>query len=220
METVFISTTILVATLFFLSQSLARGVGEMGAALKQIGLFILRKNPPGLVDLFDDKNGSGSRTWMNFGMLWFVFASVLGFLAAWHSYDPTALDSLASIGWSYDDGSSLRDATQHLLGVALLYGLVGGAMLAAARNGNGRLASEANASMMALLLSVMVVTSYVLPVILGFLGIDTEATGISRFLLSLETLAIGFILIPVLINVLITIAGEAMRNFQPVPGSW
>ena len=218
METVFISTTILVATLFFLSQSLARGVGEMGAALKQIGLFILRKNPPGLVDLFDDKNGSGSRTWMNFGMLWFVFASVLGFLAAWHSYDPTALDSLASIGWSYDDGSSLRDATQHLLGVALLYGLVGGAMLAAARNGNGRLASEANASMMALLLSVMVVTSYVLPVILGFLGIDTEATGISRFLLSLETLAIGFILIPVLINVLITIAGRGDEELST--SSW
>ena len=58
------------------------------------------KNPPGLVDIFNDKDGSGSRTWMNFGMLWLVFAGLLGFLGGWHNYDPTALASLASVGWS------------------------------------------------------------------------------------------------------------------------
>ena len=46
METIFISATFLVAVLFFLSQSLSKGVGTVGGALKQVGLFILRKNPP------------------------------------------------------------------------------------------------------------------------------------------------------------------------------
>ena len=81
METIFIAGGFMIAVLFALSQSLAKGAGTVGPALQSIGLFILRKNPPGLVDIFDDKDGSGSRTWMNFGMLWLVLASVLGFLA-------------------------------------------------------------------------------------------------------------------------------------------
>ena len=121
METIFLSGGFLLFALLFMSQSLAKGVGTVGGALTQIGLFILRKNPPGLVDIFNDKSGSGSRTWMNFGMFWLVFAGLLGFLGGWHNYDPSALDSLASIGWSYDDGSSLRDVTLTLLNFCLLY---------------------------------------------------------------------------------------------------
>ena len=218
MDTIFITGSILIATLFFLSQSLARGIGSVGGALHQIGLFILKKNPPGLVDIFDDKDGSGSRTWMNFGMLWFVFASVLGFLSAWHNYDPTALDSLASIGWSYDDGSSLREATMDVLGLALLYGLVGGGLVAASRNGNGRLASEGNASMVALLLTVVLILRVLLPFVLGFIDVDTESTVISTVLLSLETLAIGLLLVPVLINVLLTVSTRGEQDLST--SSW
>lgn len=214
METVFLTGGVLVAVLFALSQSLAKGVGTVGGALQQIGLFILRKNPPGLVDIFDDKDGSGSRTWMNFGMLWFVFAAILGFLAGWHNYDPNALDSLASVGWSYDDGSSLRDATVNFLSIALLYGLIGSGMVAAARNGNGRLASEANASMVALLLSVILLATYILPFIFGFLDIDTETGGVATILYSLETLAVGLLLVPILINVLITVAQRGEQELQ------
>ena len=129
MELIFIAGGALLTLLFLLSQALSKGVGTVGGALKQIGLFVLQKNPPGLVDIFDDKDGSGSRTWMNFGMLWLVFATLLGFLMGWHTYDPTALDSLASVGWSYDDGSSLKDATLNFLTIALLYGLVGSCLL-------------------------------------------------------------------------------------------
>ncbi|MDB2569162.1 hypothetical protein N9X52_02250 [Candidatus Poseidonia alphae] len=218
MEIIFITGTLLIATLFFLSQTLARGAGGVGGALQQIGLFILRKNPPGLVDIFDDKDGSGSRTWMNFGMLWFVFAGILGFLAAWHNYDPRALDSLASIGWSYDDGSSLRDATQRLLGLALIYGLVGGGLIAVSRNGNGRLASEANASMVALLLTVVLIVSVLLPFIFGFLDVDTESFAVSTLLLSLESLAVGLLLVPVLINVLITASTRGEQELST--SSW
>ena len=123
---------------------------------------------------------------MNFGMLWLVFATLLGFLMGWHTYDPTALDSLASVGWSYDDGSSLKDATLNFLTIALLYGLVGSGMVAAARNGNGRLASEANASMVALLLSVVLLATYILPFIFGFLDIDTSENPFKTILYSLK----------------------------------
>ena len=68
MELIFIAGGLLLTLLFLLSQALSKGVGTVGGALKQIGLFVLQKNPPGLVDIFDDKDGSGSRTWMNFGM--------------------------------------------------------------------------------------------------------------------------------------------------------
>ena len=214
MELIFIAGGALLALLFLLAQSLSKGVGTVGGALKQIGLFVLQKNPPGLVDIFDDKDGSGSRTWMNFGMLWLVFATLLGFLMGWHTYDPTALDSLASVGWSYDDGSSLKDATLNFLSIALLYGLVGSGMVAAARNGNGRLASEANASMVALLLSVVLLATYILPFIFGFLDIDTSENPIRTILYSLETLAVGLLLVPVFINILITAANRGEQELQ------
>ena len=214
MELIFIAGGALLTLLFLLSQALSKGVGTVGGALKQIGLFILQKNPPGLVDIFDDKDGSGSRTWMNFGMLWLVFATLLGFLMGWHTYDPTALDSLASVGWSYDDGSSLKDATLNFLTIALLYGLVGSGMVAAARNGNGRLASEANASMVALLLSVVLLATYILPFIFGFLDIDTSENPVKTILYSLETLAVGLLLVPVFINVLITAANRGEQELQ------
>jgi hypothetical protein len=151
---------------------------------------------------------------MNFGMLWMVLAGILGFLGAWHNYDPSALDSLASIGWSYDDGSSLRDGTLRVLSLGILYGLVGSAMVATARNGNGRLASEANASMVAVLLSGAFVASYLLPFIFGFLDIDTETGAVATFLYSLETVAIGALLIPILINVLITASMRGEQELQ------
>lgn len=214
MELIFIAGGALLTLLFLLSQALSKGVGTVGGALKQIGLFVLQKNPPGLVDIFDDKDGSGSRTWMNFGMLWLVFATLLGFLMGWHTYDPTALDSLASVGWSYDDGSSLKDATLNFLTIALLYGLVGSGMVAAARNGNGRLASEANASMVALLLSVVLLATYILPFIFGFLDIDTSENPVKTILYSLETLAVGLLFVPVFINVLITAANRGEQELQ------
>ena len=214
METVFIAAGFLVAALYFVSQTLAKGMGTVGGALQQIGLFILRKNPPGLVDIFDDKDGSGARTWMNFGMLWLVFAGLLGFLMGWHNYDPTALDSLASVGWSYDDGSALEAAALNFLSIALIYGLVGSAMVATARNGNGRLASEANASMVAVLLSALLIATYLLPFIFGFLDVDTETGAVATMLYALETLAVGMLMIPVLINVLITAAQRDEEELQ------
>ena len=119
MESIFIGIAITVSVMWLTANYTAKGIGNMSVAMRQFSLFFLTKAPAGLVDLFEDKPGSGARTWINFGMLWFVFSSICGFLGLWHHYDPTALDSLASIGWAYDNGDALTATTTKYLGVAV-----------------------------------------------------------------------------------------------------
>ena len=218
METILILAAVFIGAVYLMSRAVETGVGSVGGALRQIGLFVLQKNPPGLVDIFDDRDGSGSRTWMNFGMLWLVLAGLLGFLDGWHNYDPTALDSLASVGWSYDDGSALREATGNVLHFALLFSLVGASLVAASRNGNGRLASEANASLVAVLLSAVLVAQYVLPFILGFANVDTSDAPFSIVLFSLESMVLGLLFVPVLINILLTVSTRENEDLST--SSW
>ena len=115
---------------------------EPWGPLRQLALFLMNKAPVGLVDLFKDNPGSGSRTWMKYGIVWFLLALVSGFLGIWHNYDPTALDSLASIGWSYDDGSALADFTTSTFNLAFTYLVVGGCLVAVSRSANNRLVSK------------------------------------------------------------------------------
>ena len=161
MEPVFISAALVLTSLIATSYFITNGLGTMGEPLRQFSLFLMNKAPVGLVDLFSDKPGSGSRTWMKFGSGWFLLASISGFLAIWHKYDPTALDSLASIGWSYDDGSALQDFTMASLKMAFIYLMVGGGMVAVSRSANNRMASEANASMVAVVYTALTVLSLI-----------------------------------------------------------
>ena len=91
----------------------------MRDALRQTGMFLLNRAPVGLVDLFKDNDGNGSKTWIQYGSVWLVVSAIGGFLASWHHYDPTALDSLASIGWSWDDGSAMKTFNQTTLYAAV-----------------------------------------------------------------------------------------------------
>ena len=50
MEPVFISATILLATLLVVSYYVTNGVGTMGAPLRQFALFLMNKAPVGLFD--------------------------------------------------------------------------------------------------------------------------------------------------------------------------
>jgi hypothetical protein len=68
--------------------------------------------------------------------------------------------------------------------------------------------------MVAVLLSGAFVASYLLPFIFGFLDIDTETGAVATFLYSLETVAIGALLIPILINVLITASMRGEQELQ------
>ena len=175
MEPVFIAAVIMVGVLVTTSYFVTNGVGTMGAPLRQLALFLMNKAPVGLVDLFKDNPGSGSRTWMKYGIVWSLLALVSAFLGIWHNYDPSALDSLASIGWSYDDGSALADFTASTFNLAFTYLVVGGCLVAVSRSANNRLASEANASMVAVLYTASMAFSLILiPIIFNFTDIADE----------------------------------------------
>ena len=215
METVFIATTLMIVTLLLVSNSMVKGIGGMSSSLSQVGMFLLNKAPAGLIDLFNDKPGSGTKTWLRFGMAWFFMACLGMFLGIWHRYDPTALNSLSSIGWSYDDGSLLTDYTAIFFSTALNYLLVGAALVAISRASKGRLASEASASMVAVLLTVSTIATLLLPAILSFLDVANEAS-VLESLQNLSMYVAGSLLhIALLINVFITIGDREHDDISP-----
>ena len=215
METVFIATALMIVTLFLVSNSMVKGIGGMSSSLRQVGMFLLNKAPAGLIDLFNDKPGSGTKTWLRFGMAWFFMACLGMFLGIWHRYDPTALNSLSSIGWSYDDGSLLTDYTAIFFSTALNYLLVGAALVAISRASKGRLASEASASMVAVLLTVSTIATLLLPAILSFLDVANEAS-VLESLQNLSMYVAGSLLhIALLINVFITIGDREHDDISP-----
>ena len=215
METVFIATALMIVTLLLVSNSMVKGIGGMSSSLSQVGMFLLNKAPAGLIDLFNDKPGSGTKTWLRFGMAWFFMACLGMFLGIWHRYDPTALNSLSSIGWSYDDGSLLTDYTAIFFSTALNYLLVGAALVAISRASKGRLASEASASMVAVLLTVSTIATLLLPAILSFLDVANEAS-VLESLQNLSMYVAGSLLhIALLINVFITIGDREHDDISP-----
>ena len=205
MEPVFISAAILLTILLIVSYYVTNGIGTMGAPMRQFALFLMNKAPVGLVDLFKDNPGSGSKTWIKYGTGWFLLAAICGFIGIWHKYDPTALDSLASIGWSYDDGSALSDFTSSVMGIAFTYLLVGGCLVAVSRAGDNRLASEANASMVAVLYTASMVLSLILiPIIFRFVDI-TDEQSVRDFITLMTTYVVSSLLFTALLmNVLAT----------------
>lgn len=215
METVFISAALLVGTLALVSNYMVRGIGGMASSLRQIGMFLLNKAPAGLIDLFNDKPGSGTKTWMRFGMGWFFMAGLGMFLGIWHRYDPSALNSLSSIGWSYDDGSMLTDYTAIFFSTAMNYLLIAAALIAISRSSKGRLASEASASMVAVLLTASTIGVLLLPAIFSFITLENEAN-ILETLQNISLLLVSSMLhIALLINVLITIGEREHDDLSP-----
>ena len=215
METVFIAAGLMIATLALVSNSMVKGIGGMSSSLRQVGMFLLNKAPAGLIDLFNDKPGSGTKTWLRFGMAWFFMACPGMFLGIWHRYDPTALNSLSSIGWSYDDGSMLTDYTAIFFSTALNYLLVGAALVAISRASRGRLASEASASMVAVLLTVSTIVTLLLPAIFSLIDIANEASVLENIQRLSMYLAGSLLHIALLINVFITIGDREHNDLSP-----
>lgn len=215
METVFITGGLLLVTLTLVANYMVRGIGGMASPLRQVGLFLLNKAPAGLIDLFNDKAGSGTKTWMRFGMAWFFMAALGMFLGIWHRYDPTALNSLASVGWSYDDGSMLTDYTAIFFSTALNYLLIGAALVAVSRSSKGRLASEASASMVAVLLTVSTIAVLLLPAVFSFINVD-NGTEVLETIRNISMLLVGAMLhLALLINVFITLGEREHDDISP-----
>jgi len=208
MESIFIGIAITVTVMWLTANYTAKGIGSMSVAMRQFSLFFLNKAPAGLVDLFEDKPGSGARTWINFGMLWFVFSSICGFLGLWHHYDPTALDSLASIGWAYDNGDALTATTTKFLGVAVFSTLVGAGLVSISRSSNGKMASEASASLSAFLFTLTTIFAALLPSLLGLIGQDIDSAMNIVLIDAVSKLAVAMIVAGLFVNVLLTVANR------------
>ncbi len=164
MITVIFAAVLLVAFLGGLTYLLQRGLGDMSAPLKQVGMFMLTKAPAGIIGLFKSDDGNGAKTWIQFGCFWFVLSAIGGFLGAWHDYDPKALDSLSSIGWAWDNGDAMNLFNLTTLSTAIFSILLGGALVAHSRANGGRLASEASASLIAFGWFGITLLSLILPV--------------------------------------------------------
>ena len=196
---VILSATFLVFLLITSAHFLHRGVGDMRDALRQTGMFLLNRAPVGLVDLFKDNDGNGSKTWIQYGSVWLVVSAIGGFLASWHHYDPTALDSLASIGWSWDDGSAMKTFNQTTLYAAVFSILLGGCLMAHSRANGGRLASEANAAMMGFAWFGITLVSLMLPIFIDVGSFETSLFG----------MIYAALIASILVNLLITNASTS-----------
>ena len=196
------SGIILVSFLLF-TYYVQKGFGGMSTPLRQFGMFLLTKAAGPAADLFQEREGSGAKTWMQTGVFWLILAAVGGFLSAWHNYDSSALDSLSNIGWSYDDGSALAYFNEVAMSTAIFAILVGGILVAHTRTTGSKLASEANASMIAMAWTAQVLVGLVLCVLNHW---DWLVYGTAEA--ALYGLVSGLLVLSLLVNSLITLGNR------------
>jgi hypothetical protein len=176
-------------------------------------MFLLTKAAGPATDMFQDKEGSGAKTWMQTGVFWLILAGIGGFLSAWHSYDASGLDSLSSIGWAYDDGSALAYFNEVAMTTAIFAILLGGAFVAHSRTTGKPLASEANASMIAMAWTGQALLGLVLCILDHWDWITYGATQ-----MALYGLVSALLVTSLLVNSLITL-GNRGKSPISVP-SW
>ena len=203
MSGAFTTSGILLVTFLLFTHYIQRGFGGMTSPLRQLGMFLLTKASGPATDLFQEKEGCGAKTWMQTGVFWFVIASVGGFLAAWHSYDPSALDSLSNVGWSYDDGSALAYFNEVAMTTALFAILLGGAFVAHTRTSGSNLASEANASLIAIAWTAQALVGLVLSALDHW---DILTYGATQ--MALYGLISALLVLSLLVNSLITLGNR------------
>ena len=203
MSEAFTTSGILLATLLLFSYYIQKGFGGMSVPLRQFGMFLLTKAAGPAADLFQEREGSGAKTWMQTGVFWLILAAIGGFLSAWHNYDPAALDSLSNIGWAYDDGSALTYFNEVAMSTAIFAILVGGSLVAHTRTTGAKLASEANASMIAMAWTAQVLVGLVLSVLDHW---DWIVYGTSEA--ALYGLVSGLLVLSLLVNSLITLGSR------------
>ena len=208
MSEAFTTSAILLVTLLLFTHYMQKGFGGMSTPLRQFGMFLLTKAAGPASDLFQEREGSGAKTWMQTGVFWLVLAGIGGFLSAWHNYDPAALDSLSNIGWSYDDGSALHYFNEVAMTTAVFAILIGGSLVAHTRTTGSKLASEANASLIAMAWTAQVLVGLVLCVLDHW---DILTYGVKEA--ALYGLVSGLLVLSLLVNSLITMGG---RGASPI----
>ena len=199
----FTTSAILLVSLLLFTHYMQKGFGGMSKPLRQFGMFLLTKAAGPATDLFQDREGCGAKTWMQTGVFWLILAAITGFLSAWHNYDPAALDSLSNIGWSYDDGSALAYFNEVAMTTAIFAILIGGSLVAHTRTTGSKLASEANASMIAMAWTAQALVGLTLCVLDHW---DFLTYGVKEA--ALYGLVSGLLVLSLLVNSLITMGGR------------
>lgn len=179
-----------------------KGLGGMGPGLMQLSKFLLDKAPAGIIEMFDSNEGNAAKNWMLLGGLWFCFAAVLGFLSTWLNYDPTAINALGSVGWTYNE-VLLNAATYNtLFWGAFSMIMIGASLTIISRLSEVDLASEANGSLMAFAWSGVTLLAVVLPI---FIDITRTETSVLHIMY-------GGIVLFILINIMMTIGSRSERT--------
>ena len=213
MSEAFTTSGLIIVSLLLFTYYVQKGFGGMSAPLRQFGMFLLTKAAGPAADLFQEREGSGAKTWMQTGVFWLILASIGGFLSAWHNYDASALDSLSNVGWGYDDGSALAYFNEVAMSTAIFAILVGGILVAHTRTTGAKMASEANASMIAMAWTAQVLVGLVLCVLDHW---DWITYGASEA--ALYGIVSGLLVLSLLVNSLITL-GDRGNSPISVP-SW
>ena len=203
MSEAFTTSAILLVSLLLFTHYMQKGFGDMSKPLRQFGMFLLTKAAGPATDMFQEREGCGAKTWMQTGVFWLILAGIGGFLSAWHNYDPAALDSLSNIGWSYDDGSALAYFNEVTMTTAIFAILIGGMLVAHTRTTGSKLASEANASMIAMAWTAQVLVGFILCVLDHW---DYVTYGVAEA--ALYGLISGMLVLSLLVNSLITMGNR------------
>jgi cbb3-type cytochrome oxidase subunit 1 len=217
---IFFSFAILYVAMIVLSHKAVNGMGEMRKTMRHFTVFMLDKAPAGVIDFFSKKEGSGSRTWIVHGALWATVAATIGFLNIWLKYDAQALDSLSSIGWKYNaDVMSGFSETSLMFGF-LFMTFIGAALHILPRANGGKLASEANASLMAFAWSgILFFSLIILPLLLKF-ELFGDLTDLQLlFFPAVIQMAMAMILGALLLNLLLAL-GERTPSTSLSASTW
>ena len=189
---------------YFLMQN---GLGILNDVVKSMCRFALGKALGPAIDFVEGREGSASKTWMMHGLFWLILASLFTFEGLWLAYDPHALHSLSSWGYSPTSTSLLYAA-----GFATLYGAVGMLIISSSfhiipKLADTELASEKNGTLVSYLWTLSVL-------FLVIAAHNPEILGVNIFLIA--TILHGLAFLAVLINLLLTVSER--KSALPLPG--
>ncbi len=198
-RTIFISY---VVWLLFVRFITARGLGPFGTFAKDISGFMLGKGLGPAADLMENRAGTGSKTWYAHGIFWFIIAGTLTFLHLWVSYEPDALSSLSSIGYSPSAEQSI--AAVH---VATAFGaftmmLIAAGLSIQSRLTRGRMANESTTALLAFIWSAVIAAG----VILAHTDLITDSSWFE--LPPIYYIFLSLLALPLFVNHLLTMANS------------
>ncbi len=183
-----------------------RGIWVFTDVSKSMSMFMLEKALGPAVDFVEGRDGSGAKTWIMQGALWLVPSSFLTFSGLWLAHEPTALNSLASWGYSPSSEELILAGNLTAFHGAVAMLLIGAGMHIVPKLGGTSLASERNATLMSFVWTFSVFIMMIGAHSPQLLGIKVLFVG---------TMVQSLVAIAVIINQLLTASSRTRK--MPLP---